>query len=323
LRPFLEAGNMLYGSACVAERLLSGRALLDRGGDALLSVIRDILSDATRYDALDAFRAIYRLGELRQSVEPMWHTIDALVLPTSPTIYRVDEVLANPREYNSNLGIYSTFANLMDLAAISVPNGFRADGVPSGITLFGPRASEPVLVAAGAAYHRAVGGTVGATDHELAGVEAAAPASEPALLRDESDPRYGDRRSIVVVGAHLHGEPLNHQLVGLGGTLVSAGMTAPRYRLYALSGTVPPKPGLERVGEGGVAVEVEVWSLDVRAFGAFVSKVPRPMCIGSIELASGHFVHGFLCEREALAEALDISHYGGWRAYLRAKASQT
>jgi allophanate hydrolase len=313
---------MLYGGACVAERLLSGQVLLERGGNELLPPIRAVLLEATRYNALDAFRAAYRLGEIRQSLKPMWSTIDALVLPTSPTIYRVDDVVANPREYNSNLGIYSTFANLLDLAAIAVPNGFRSDGIPSGITFFGPSASEPVLVAVADGYHQAVGGTVGATGHELASVQASPIRHDPADRDEDSHDRtFGDRRNLVVVGAHLSGQPLNHQLVGLGGTLVSAGRTAPRYRLYALRGTVPPKPGLERVREGGCAVEVEVWSLDVCAFGAFVSGVPRPMCIGSIELACGDFVHGFLCEREAIADALDISQYGGWRAYLDAVAA--
>ncbi len=321
LRPLREAGEMLYGGACVAERLLTGQPLLDRGGDALLPVVREVLLDATRYGALDAFRAMYRLGEIRQGLKPMWSAVDALVLPTAPTIYRVDEVLANPRDYNSNLGMYSTFANLLDLAAISVPSGFRPDGLPSGVTFFGESASEPVLVAVADAYHRAVGGTVGATGHELASIDAR-PAAARSGARTESphDAAFGARRGLVVVGAHLSGQPLNHQLVGLGGTLVSATRTAPRYRLYALRGTVPPKPGLERVREGGCAIDVEVWSLDVRAFGAFVSQVPRPMCIGSIELASGDLVHGFLCERDAIVDAVDISHYGGWRAYLQAAA---
>ncbi len=320
-RPFREAGDMLYGGACVAERLFASKDLLARNPGAFLPIIRDILVDATRYDALDAFVALYRLGALRQSLEGTWATIDALVLPTAPTIFSVDQVLANPRELNSQLGIYSTFANLLDLSAVSVPNGFRPDGLPTGITFFGPRAREPVLLSAADTYHHAVGGRMGATAHELSSVKPSAPPeSAPETAKSPRDGAFGERRSIAVVGAHLSGQPLNHQLVGLGGTLVRAGRTAPRYRLYALRGTVPPKPGLERVREGGVAIEVEVWSLDLRGFGAFVSMVPRPMCIGSVELDSGGFVHGFLCEPEAIADAVDISHLGGWRAYLRAVA---
>jgi allophanate hydrolase len=316
LRPLREAGGMLYGAACVAERLVVGQGLLDRAdpsGDTLLPVIRDILAGARAYTALDAYRAAYRLHEIRQSLVPMWQSLDAIVLPTAPTIYSVEDVLAHPREMNSNIGIYSTFANLLDLAAVSVPNGLRADGLPTGVTFFGPHASDPTLIAVASAFHRAVGGTVGATGVPLDDTLDTASV--------DGSIAAGDRVRIVVVGAHLSGQPLNHQLVGLGGKLESATLTAPRYRLYALAGTVPPKPGLERVDESaGRAIEVEVWSLTVRSFGAFVSQVPRPMCIGSVELASGELVHGFLCERQAIEGAVDISEHGGWRAYLRAKA---
>ncbi len=166
---------------------------------------------------------------------------------------------------------------------------------------------------------------MGATSATLDGLDALRTSESS---RDAAPARAsignGDRVRIVVVGAHLSGQPLNHQLVGLGGKLESATVTAPRYRLYALAGTVPPKPGLERVAahdqNRGRAIEVEVWSLSVHGFGAFVSQVPRPMCIGSIELASGEFVHGFLCEREAIENAADITDHGGWRAFLRARA---
>ncbi len=313
LRPFREAGSMLYGGPWVAERLFAGGALLDRKPEALLPVVREILIEAKGLSAEDVFAGTYRLHALRQSVEATWRSIDAMLVPTTPTIYRVDEVLANPRVLNSNLGIYTTFGNLMDLAAVAVPTDFRADGLPSGITLLGPRASDAVLVAAASAYHRELGGTLGATNHPLPPLSPPSPAGP---TREE----FGSRKTVAVVGAHLSGQPLNRQLVGLGGTLVQSGATAARYRLYALEGTVPPKPGLVRVREAGVALEVEVWSLDVKAFGAFVSGIARPLCIGTIELDDGRFVQGFLCEAEALAGAVDISSYGGWRAYLRATA---
>ena len=308
LRPFREAGSMLYGGPWVVERLFAGGALLERKPDALLPVVRDILLEAKGFTARDVFAATYQLHALRQSVEAAWRSVDALLVPTTPTIYRVDEVHRNPRVLNSNLGVYTTFGNLMDLAAVAVPTDFRGDGLPSGITLLGPRASDPVLAAAASAYHRKLGGRLGATRHSLP------PVSPDGETRDAC----GSRKTIAVVGAHLTGQPLNHQLVGLDGALVRSGATAPRYRLYALPGTVPPKPGLVRVREGGCAIELEVWSLDVKAFGAFVSAIARPLCIGTIELDDGRFVQGFLCEAEALEGASDISHHGGWRAYLRA-----
>ncbi len=311
LRPFREAGSMLYGGPWVVERLFAGGTLLERNPEALLPVVRDILLEAKGFTARDVFAATYKLHALRQSVESAWRTVDALLVPTAPTTYRVDEVLANPRVLNSNLGIYTTFGNLMDLAGVAVPTDFRDDGLPSGITLLGPRASDPVLVAVASAYHREVGGRLGATTHSL----------PPLAPGREKRNAFGARKMVAVVGAHLTGQPLNPQLVGLDGVLVRGGSTAPHYRLYALPGTVPPKPGLIRVRDGGCAIEVEVWSLDVKAFGAFVSAIARPLCIGTIELDDGSFVQGFLCEADALANATDISQHGGWRAYLRARES--
>ncbi len=313
LRPFLAAGLMLYGGGFVAERLVTGGDLLDRKPEALVPVVRDILSDAKGITTREVFESNYKLHALRQSVEVTWRSVDALLLPTTPTIYRIDEVLANPRVLNSNLGVYTTFGNLMDLAAIAVPSGIRSDGLPSGVQLVGPRASDATLAAAARAYHRKVGGSLGATGHPL-------PPSV-ATLPDISRTQTRARHALVVVGAHLDGQPLNHQLADLGATLVRACTTAPAYRLYALRGTVPPKPGLVRVREGGCAIEVEVWSLETRAFGAFVGAIPRPLCVGSIELDDGTYAQGFLCENDVLADAIDISDHGGWRAYLRARAT--
>jgi allophanate hydrolase len=305
LAPFRDAGEMLYGGAWVAERLFAGGELLERNPDALIPVVRDILAESKSVSARDVFEASYRLHALRQSAEATWRTVDAMLCPTTPTIYRVDDVLANPRVLNSRLGAYTTFGNLMDLAAVAVPNGLRPDGLPSGVQLIGPRGSDAVLLAAASAHHRRLGGTMGATGHALVQTDATSTGNAAAT-----------RHEVVVVGAHLSGQALNHQLVGLGGTLVRATNTAPRYRLYALEGTVPPKPGLVRVREGGVALEVEVWSLDTRAFGAFVSAIARPLCIGTIELGDGTFAQGFLCESDAIAGATDISGHGGWRAFL-------
>ena len=310
LRPFVAAGEMLYGGGFVAERLVSGGDLLERKPEALVPVVRDILSDAKRITTRDIFESSYKLYGLRQSVEATWRRIDALLVPTTPTIYRVEEVLASPRLLNSNLGVYTTFGNLMDLAAIAVPSGMRADGLPSGVQVIGPRGSDATLAAAASAYHEAVGGTMGATGLPLA------PSSRTSTRN--MAPTSPSRHAVVVVGAHLEGQPLNHQLVDLGATLVRACATAPAYRLYALRAAVPPKPGLVRVREGGRAIEVEVWSLDTRSFGAFVAAIPRPLCVGSIELDDGSYAQGFLCESDVIADATDISEHGGWRAYLHA-----
>lgn len=120
---------------------------------------------------------------------------------------------------------------------------------------------------------------------------------------------------LLVLGAHLSGQPLNSELVRLGGELVGEARTAPVYRLWAL-GTVPAKPGLLRVDGGGAAVTGELWRLPAAAFGLFVAALPAPMTIGSVELADGRRRPGFLVEPAATAGALDITAHGGWRQYL-------
>lgn len=123
---------------------------------------------------------------------------------------------------------------------------------------------------------------------------------------------------IAVVGAHLSGQPLNHQLTDRRATLVRSTVTAPVYRLHALP-TDPPKPGLIRVAPddaGAASIEVEVWELDDAGFGSFVASVPPPLCIGTVQLVDGTQVKGFLCESVALAGAPDVTAAGGWRAHL-------
>jgi len=121
-----------------------------------------------------------------------------------------------------------------------------------------------------------------------------------------------------VVGAHLSGEPLNGQLTGLDARLVKACRTAPYYKLFALPGTKPPKPGLIRAEAGGSAIELEVWEMSHEAFGEFVAAIPPPLGIGTIELEDKDRVQGFLCEGHVLGAARDISSFGGWRAFLKA-----
>jgi allophanate hydrolase len=126
--------------------------------------------------------------------------------------------------------------------------------------------------------------------------------------------------SLVVVGAHITGMPLNGELLALDARFVKATRTAPSYRLYALPGTVPPKPGLLRVATGGVSLDVEVWALTPLAFGLFVSLIPSPLGIGTIQLADGDAAKGFLVEAVAVDGARDISEFGGWRNFIASLA---
>jgi allophanate hydrolase len=204
-------------------------------------------------------------------------------------MYTVAEVEADPIALNSNLGSYTNFVNLLDLAAISVPAGKRGDGFPSSLTLVGRAGSDGYL----AGIAQAIEGT---------------PSTAPQRAAS-------GRIEIAVVGAHLSGLPLNGELTRLGGTFVRSTETTPDYRLNALD-TQPPKPGLTRVGESGAKIAVEVWSLDAEGFGRFVAGIPAPLSIGTLTLSDGTSPKGFLAEASAIAGTDDITSYGGWKAYL-------
>jgi allophanate hydrolase len=303
--PFSEAAQLLYGGPWVAERVAAIGAFCESHPDALHPVLKRVLDDARRYTAADAFRAFHRLEELKRDTALAWEAIDVLVTPTAPTIYTREAVTADPLALNNNLGIYTNFVNLLDLAAVSVPAGFRADGLPFGVTLVAPAGSDLALCGLADRLQRQARLPLGATGSHLPPAEA----DDAAVPTGHVD--------LAVVGAHLAGFPLNTQLTSRGARLLGAAQTAPLYRLYALPGTTPPKPGMARVERGGASIEVEIWRLPLAGFGAFVAEVPPPLAIGTVALADGSSVKGFLCEAVALEGAADISRFGGWRNFRR------
>jgi allophanate hydrolase len=310
LSAFYATSSLLYDGPWIAERRTSMREIYADNPSALLPVLREILSRADRFDAMATFDAMHHLAELSARARREWRSMDVLVVPTALFFPTLAEVEKDPIWINTRLGALTNFVNLLDLCALAVPSDFGAQRLPFGITLIGPRDADAWLATLGAAFQRDVGGKLGATTF-------AQPPARPRPAQKTGSVR------LAVVGAHLSGQPLNGQLTELGAELVHSGKTAPDYRLYALSGTVPPKPGLVRVGAGrGVAVEIEVWELSTPAFGQFTSLVPAPLCIGSVTLDDGDAVRGFLCEPYALEGARDISDYGGWRAYLMRRDSQ-
>ena len=112
---------------------------------------------------------------------------------------------------------------------------------------------------------------------------------------------------------------LNGELKALGGRLMEAALTTADYKLYALN-TMPPKPGMLRVADGaGSPIAVELWALSAAAFGNFVAAIPPPLSIGTIRLADGRGVKGFLVEPADIGGARDISSFGGWRAFMAEK----
>jgi allophanate hydrolase len=324
LQPFLEAGAMLYEGPFVAERLEAAGAVFARDPHLLVLPLRSILAGAASHQAAAVFAAQARLHLLGRQIEQLWPALDFLLLPTAPTIPTLAAVEADPLGQNSALGRYTTFANLLNLSALAVPAGFRADGLPAGVTLLGPWGADARLASFGARFHHATSARLGATSAKLQA--APAPAARPArpaataMASASASATEAAPVPIAVVGAHLSGEPLNGQLTDVGGRLVRACSTAPRYSLFALPNTTPAKPGLLRVADGeetGAAIEVEIWALPPAAFAAFVAAIPAPLCIGKVELDDGSRVSGFLCEAHAVNGARDISAFGGWRRYLR------
>ena len=305
--PFREIAALLYDGPWVAERAAAIEAFLATNpGDIDPSVLA-ILTGATRFSAVDAFNGRYRLAALRRRTEATWAQADMLLLPTTPITYTVAAMQADPIRLNSHLGHYTNFTNLLRLAAIAIPAGFKADGLPAGVTLVGPTSSDDALAPLADALHRASASGMGVDRN------ATLPAASQVSHDDER------RIPLVVVGAHLDGLALNHQLTALGGTLIKVARTACDYKLFALPGTVPPKPGLVRApGFTGGGVEVEVWGLSAAAFASFVTAIPAPLGIGKIALDDGTSASGFLCEAHAVTHAEDITSFGGWRGYLAA-----
>jgi len=308
--PLRAIAALLYDGPWVAERLAAVDAFIDTNADAVDPSVRAIIEAARRFSAVDAFRGRYRLKGLRREAEALFADLDILLLPTAPTTYTVAEMRDDPVALNSRLGLYTNFANLLGLAAIAVPAGFRRDGLPLGVTLVGPGGSDDALAPLADALHR--GAACGM------GRDRAAPVPD---LPRPPEPRT-ERVALAVVGAHLSGLPLNRELVALGATLSRKTRTRADYRLYVLPGTEPGKPGLVRdPGFYGPGIEVEVWSLMPEAFGRFVAAIPAPLGIGRIALGDGSTVAGFLCEAHAVADAPEITRYGGWRTY-RAAAGE-
>ncbi len=294
LAPFFAVGDLLYGGPWVAERDVAVGAFIDAHLDDVDPVVRATVLASRSWSAADAYRARAELASLALSCAPTWVDAEVLAVPTiawPPTIVEVDD---DPVGVHAQLGRYTNFANLLGLAALSVPGTRRSDGMPVGVSLLCPTGREPALVAV--AEH---------LERDRGVLPAAAGLA----------PRPGEHL-LAVVGAHQSGLALNDLLTDRGATLVARIRTAPAYRLWALTHLEPPRPALERVNDGGAAIEAEVWSMHAAALGAVVAEVAAPLAVGSVELDGGQRVTGFVCEPAGLDDAIDISALGGWRSFL-------
>ncbi len=309
--PFSALASLLYEGPWVAERFTVVEQLWKRNPDAIHPVVRSIVEGAAKFSATDTFKSEYRRAELTRLIDVVMATVDALVVPTTPTVFTIKEVLADPITLNARLGIHTNFANFADLCALALPAGMRGDGLPAGITLLAQAWHDRALADFGLrwqTYRNEKEGdvTLGATKRSYVATGKTADEATRNTIR------------VAVVGAHLHGMPLNHQLTSRGAVFVEATWTAREYRLFALTNSMPPKPGLLHVasGEQGEAIEVELWDVPSGSFGSFTAEVPAPLGIGSVTLTDGRVVKGFICEPYGLMGARDITIFGGWRAYL-------
>jgi allophanate hydrolase len=305
IAPLLEAATLLYGGAFVAERYAAVgshvEAHQDLIGSALDPVVAGIILDGARHSAAALLADRERLDWLAAAAAGALDGFDALLTPATTAHPLISEVAADPVAANAALGKYTNFCNLLDMAALAVPAG-TVNGLPFGVMLTGPAGRDDRLA-------------------DIAALLQQAPVE------------------LLVVGAHLSGMPLNHELLAAGGILAGPAATAPAYRLLALD-TIPPKPGLVRVPaaaadggdraggaarcgadgqEAGSRIAGELWSLPAPGFAQFMAGLPSPMTIGSVLLDDGRAVLGFLCEPAAVQGAADITRYGGWRAW---RASQ-
>lgn len=296
--PLQEAAQLLYSGPWVAERTAAIAGMLANNPDAIDPTVRTVVEPGLDISAVDVFRGIYRLAELKRHADLLWSEIDMMAFPTTGTTYRVAELLAAPVALNSALGFYTNFVNLLDMAAVAVPAGIRANATGFGVTLIGPADSDTALLDMADTYLAA----------------AQLPSPQPLDLEGKMQ-----TVKLAVVGAHLKDMPLHWQLTSRNATFVGAFETAPNYRLYAMAESVPPKPALVH-SQDGAAIALEVYEMGVAEFGSFVVEVPAPLAIGTVTLADGTSVKGFVAEPRALTGAEDITALGGWRAYIAQRA---
>lgn len=298
LTPFLEAARLLYEGPWVAERYSVAGELMEQNPQAVLPVIRAVLAKAPAVSGVQTFRAQYRLQALKALCDQALEGLDCVLTPTIGRPVTLAELHAEPVLRNSELGYYTNFMNLLDYAAVAVPSGFMANGMPWGVTLFGRVFTDQYLLSVADAMQR----------------------QQDTALPTPANVARNDRARIVVCGAHLQGLALNWQLTQRGGRLLETTLSSPDYQLHALASGPPLRPGMVRVKDGGVAIAVEVWELPSNELGSFLMGIPAPLGLGKVQLTDGRWESGFICEQYGLEGAKDISHLGGWRAYLKTLA---
>jgi allophanate hydrolase len=307
-RTLRQVAGLLYEGPWLAERLAGLEGFLAEHAADMHPVTRQVIQGGSRYSAVDLFKGLHLLKGLRERCAGIFDQAEVLVVPTMPALPTLAEVQADSVSWNRRLGYYTNFVNLLGWAALAVPAGFTSRGLPGGITLVGPAGSEPRLGTLGMAWQRRLNLPLGATKRTL-------PERPPALAEARPGPPAEGWVRVAVAGAHLRGQPLHAELRRTGACFVRACRTAPRYRFVGLLDLDPPRPGLLRDEARAGSAAVEIYDLPLAGFGRLVASVAPPLAIGTIELADGEAVKGFLCESWAAQRGRDITDFGGWVAY--------
>ncbi|MGB0281871.1 MAG: allophanate hydrolase, partial [Neptuniibacter sp.] len=300
-KPFDEAARLLYEGPWVSERYIATQPMIDENPEAIFPVVREIIAPGGEPRATELFKAQYRLKALKQICDQQMKTVDCLLTPTAGRCFTIKEMLAEPILRNSQLGYYTNYMNLLDMSSVAIPTQIAGNGLPFGVTLVGQAFADRALLSISKRFEKVFKLNIGASDIAKVETQAANVVSP-------------DTIDVLVCGAHLTGFPLNWQLVERGATLKAETQTAPVYKIYALAGGPPFRPGLILDEAEGAAIEVEIWSMPASQFGSFVNGIPAPLGIGKVKLADGSFVSGFICEPYGIEGAEDITSLGGWRA---------
>jgi len=304
---FINAAKLLYEGPWVTERYIACETIIEEQPEALLDVTRKIIESGKDNLATDAFNAQYKLQACKQITDALFAECDFLLTPTAGTTYTIDEVKNDPIQLNSNLGYYTNYMNLLDYASIAMPAGFTSDGMPFGVTFVSTAFSDNKLLAYVNLLQQSLQITLGATKQAL-----------PNLIAIEQN--SDDMINIVVCGAHMSGLPLNYQLTERDAILFKKCKSSDNYKLFALPGCPPERPGMIRVNQAGKAIAVEVWQMPTENFGSFLVEIPHPLGLGKVELDDGSWQQGFICESYIEAQSIDISDFGGWRNYINTSA---
>ena len=305
-QPFDETARLLYEGPWVAERYLACLPLIEQQPQAINSVILGIIAQGKAPHATDLFRAQYRLQTLKQRCLAQLQQCDCLLLPTAGKCFTQDELKREPVLCNSQLGYYTNFVNLLDLAALAIPTAFTENQLPFGVTLIAEAFTDRCLLSIAKRIEMTLQLPLGVEKQPADGV----------LCGTERAGKDNQWIDVSVCGAHLQDCVLNWQLTERGAKRIVQTYTAAKYRMYLLENEAVLRPGLILDNDAGCAIEIEIWSLPAAQFGSFVSEITAPLGIGKLETIDGQQVNGFICEPHALAKSREITNFGSWRQFL-------